>query len=313
MDLKNANILGQKAAARIARAQAQAQAQDMQLEEQPMQLEEQPMQRGRGQKRKPEVVEQEEKISIEKSNEKHSRVVKIEQCITYKSSGGLKRYFCIVPVPRTRDPKRKKDNTYYLDDKTNTWYVGDGYFYTPYHPSLQFPKGAENCGFYYSTGTSNELGANFPGMWFPFYGIKTRKYDDSKTPIGWIHKASGLRVDLVMRYLESKGLKITEEADKKTLNFFLEKFNFWWQIQISATLPQGAESLFNTNQLMMQLKGILLSNIMDYNGLIKDVDNQIVTYYDLDTKICQKIEESDDKSVNSWLIQNNALTFYEIF
>jgi len=243
--------------------------------------------------------EPEEKQTIEESNKRHSNVVKIQQCITFILYG-KSRYFCIVPVPNQGD--------YYISSKTNQWYQGLGHFTQKVI--------SKNCPFFFSTGTSNE-GANFPDMWFPFYRLQTVEIvkPHITKPVGYIKKAYGLGHNkpldnAVLKALKRIGTDINE-SDAKLLNSFLEKFSYWWQVQISASLPQGDKSLFLTNGFFIRLKSILLSYNEDVKNLIPNVKNIIITKYDLDPKKACKMKIEDPKEVNDWLRSNNALVMNE--
>jgi hypothetical protein len=162
-----------------------------------------------------------------------------------------------------------------------------------------------NCGFFKSSGKSNE-GKNFQGMWFPFLRVKeTEKLYDSDQPKGWIHKAYNLSTarEFKTRLSDTFKIPITEFLD-----IFLEKYSHWWQIQISAALPSAPDSHWNTHPELIRLKAIVLNfdyiHLADKPSQVWQENPKIIKEYRIPECTRRVV---DPKEVNIWLAKNSAL------
>jgi hypothetical protein len=197
----------------------------------------------------------------------------VESCIVYTG-----RHLITIPVPEK-----------YFNSKGQWAPMG----------AYQKYNTCKSCGFYLSTGTSNE-GKNFPGMWFPFMRIreigKTEYIDMDR---GWITKAFGLKsYTPALKDLEKLGVPTTP-----FLLVFLEKFSYWWQVQISASLPSSPDSLWSVHPELIKLKSILMEyDYTNYDGLIRNPD--IIKEYTVGR--CER-RYTEPEEVNTWLREHNAL------
>ena len=111
---------------------------------------------------------------IQKSISENVEKARTKESIKYilGKDGKEVRILTFVPVPKHEFSGRKGGPLMWS-------YQGCG--------NLGYPT-CKNCGFYLSTGKSNE-GKQFPGMWFPFMSIQTRdKKSENDTGRGWIFK-----------------------------------------------------------------------------------------------------------------------------
>ena len=165
---------------------------------------------------------------------------------------------------------------------------------------IKHPVNNKKSIFYYSTGTSNEEGKNFPNCWFPAYMIEPygKKYSksfeetmfSSGNYFGWIHKKSGLFLKLKQisrdkkekntikkifnihdidfflnnNYINSENTEYNNILDiKKYIIFFnfLNKFKSWEELQISAFLSfTDKENLWKNNDYFKKI----LENVLKY-------------------------------------------------
>jgi hypothetical protein len=217
-------------------------------------------------------VSQEKKI-VKDSVKKNVNEEKSESCIIFSVNNN---FLITVPVP---------DKAF---NKNHEW--------------IPIRRTCYNVGFYRSSGSSNTaIGANFPGMWFPFYRIKASEpvYSGDKHR-GWIWKAGTLyRKKSVTNYNNNVPLKMTD-----FLYVFFEKFEYWWQVQISAALPSSPDSLWNTHLELIELKAFCLQNSWDhgYGRFFKDP--HIATFYHVGD-CTRKVQTPEE--VNLWLLEKNAL------
>jgi len=164
------------------------------------------------------------------------------------------------------------------------------------------------CPFYLSTGKSNDT--NFPGMWFPFFRIKTlpAKHSLSKMEKGWIYKAWGLQSVKKLRERLNTRFNIplpTEGKETQDMLYcLLEKFSHWWQIQLSLQLPIEHSTLWETNDLLKEFKKIVLN--YDYDNFLGD-NNCFIPIKQEDKKIyilkqCEVVVSNDEpEEINKWL------------
>lgn len=165
---------------------------------------------------------------------------------------------------------------------------------------IKHPVNNKKSIFYYSTGTSNEEGKNFPNCWFPTYMIEPygKKYSksfkeamfSSDNYFGWIHKKTGLFLKLKQisrdkkekntikkifnihdidfflnnNYINSENTEYNNILDiKKYIIFFnfLNKFKSWEELQISAFLSfTDKENLWKNNDYFKKI----LENVLKY-------------------------------------------------
>jgi hypothetical protein len=232
----------------------------------------------------PKKEEEEEKIISGRFGQKILSIRTIA-CIDYIGNGKINRFLTIVPIPKVAFNDAKQ-----------------------WRPSGGVSPGflsCTNCGFYRSSGTSNE-GKNFFGTWFPFLRVKeTEKMYASDQGKGWIHKAYNLSTaqDFKKRLAQKFNILLTPFLD-----IFFEKFSHWWQIQISAALPSEPESHWENYKELMMLKPIVLS--YDYvhfpdKGKEHFVENpNIIKNYRL-ADCGEKV--TTPQEVNAWLAKNSAL------
>jgi hypothetical protein len=168
-----------------------------------------------------------------------------------------------------------------------------------------YPK-SKICPFYLSTGKSNDT--NFPGMWFPFFRIKTlpAKQSLSKMERGWIYKAWGLQSVKKLRERLNKRFNIplpTEQETEDILYCLLEKFSHWWQIQLSLQLPIENGTLWETNPLLREFKKIVLN--YDYDNFLGDSNCFMERNPDLKKQYVLTqptvLKDSEPETINTWL------------
>jgi len=164
---------------------------------------------------------------------------------------------------------------------------------------------SKNCPFYMSTGVSNPDAVNFPGMWFPFFRIKTsipgQDRSISKQERGWIYKAWGLQSVSQLRQRLENTFEILRPTGPETGDFlycFLEKFSHWWQIQLSLQLPITQEkTLWDTSDILKKFKEIVLKYDYDHFGgdkncFIPRKTQSINKKYTLDSSPCHTFQKS---------------------
>jgi hypothetical protein len=170
------------------------------------------------------------------------------------------------------------------------------------HEWIPIRRTCYSVGFYRSSGTSNtKVNANFPYMWFPVYRIKeTDSRYSGDEHRGWIWKASTLQRKRSVEVYKN-GMKI---KDTDFLYLFFEKFEFWWQVQISAALPSVPESLWNTHPELIMLRSFCLLNSWDNGSQTFYLDPNIVTFYQV-VNCNRKVDTPEE--VNKWLLEKHAL------
>jgi hypothetical protein len=177
------------------------------------------------------------------------------QQLPYINYGG--RLLVVLPIPDDRDSSQ------IIFNKNGTWCPNGGI--GPSYPT------SKKCPFYKSTGKSNDT--NFPGMWFPFFRIKTSVPSEESTsnlPRGWIYKAWGLqsvrqlRQRLHQRFSDEIPAVPEQNETGDFLYCFLEKFSHWWQIQLSLQLPTPDQTQWDTDPLLINFKNIVLTYDYDH-------------------------------------------------
>jgi Asp-tRNA(Asn)/Glu-tRNA(Gln) amidotransferase C subunit len=171
-----------------------------------------------------------------------------------------------------------------------------------------------NCGFYLSSGTSNEI--NFPNVWFPFLrvktSVKTYSYEQER---GWINKSQMLCLSkrfktvfynlFKQQYNEDIGTKY-----ENTFISFFEKFSHWWQVCISAALITNADNIWNTDPFLLKVKILALKYDFDPNRDTFVENSEKITMYKI-REISTIIVGEKPEEVNKWLSDNNALCLEE--
>ena len=225
------------------------------------------------------VEEREEKV-VEKSNLENVRSVETISTIIYN------RKLTIVPVPENCLFKNREGQT--------VWKISsNGKRYS-----------CMNCPFYFSTGTSNP-GKNYADTWFPFGRVKESEPDGpyNKQVRGWLSKVVGLHNNkLLLNALKIKGVEIDE-----MLICFLEKFDNWWQVSVSAALPSGPNSVWVIHPEFVLLKHLALTNTYEWfsDTDLKNDRNIITQYVVADATATYETPEQ----VNGWLNINDALLY----
>ena len=187
----------------------------------------------------------------------YSEFINSENKLNYIKYGG--RNLVVLHIP---DDSR---GTQIIFNSQAKWCPNGGV--GPGYPSCK------TCPFYQSTGSSNDV--NFPGMWFPFFRIKTSIPGQPKSIAtqerGWIYKAWGLQSvkDLRTRLYDRFKIPLPEgqELTSDFLYCFLEKFSHWWQIQLSLQLPlKKGETLWDTSSILQEFKNIVETYDYDHFG-----------------------------------------------
>jgi hypothetical protein len=214
--------------------------------------------------------------------------------ITYNSE--VNRILTIVEIP----------NNVFTGEEKKTW--------IPHGSTYNIRPQCTNCGFYLSSGTSNEI--NFPNVWFPFLRVKeTEKTYSSDQKRGWINKSTMLCNSIRFktafyrlfeeRYNEDIGTKY-----ENTFISFFEKFSHWWQVCISAALITDAHNIWNTDPFLLKVKILALKYDFNPNpnpNTYTFVENsKKITMYKI-MKISTIIEGEKPEEVNNWLSKNGAL------
>lgn len=174
-------------------------------------------------------------------------------------------------------------------------YIYNGKWVNNGSPAINFYLSCRNCGFYNSSGASNDV--NFKGIWFPFLGIDND---------GWIRKSQFIcdSKDFISSLENFFNLSV-KKGD--FLYYFLEKFSHWWQVSVSAAMPNiGDYYLWNIHPDLAKLKAIALNYDYDFIKSSFIPRDDIVKAYllNINTDIENIIEPN---IINSWLSENNAL------
>ena len=170
-----------------------------------------------------------------------------------------------------------------------------------------------NCGFYLSTGTSNET--NFQNVWFPFLRVQENEkgVDYATQERGWIHKAtmiqnSGRFKDNFYKLFKQKYNIDIETEYKNTFMSFFEKFSNWWQVSISAALDTNADCMWNHDPFLLKIKILALEYDFDLNPRDDNTyfirNNKKITRYQIVNPSSTYTRPED---INKWLSDNNAL------
>ena len=179
---------------------------------------------------------------------------KVYDCFIYFNQ--QPRNIVIVKVPEQ-----------YFTEK-GTW-IPEGRYYRP--------NTCKNLAYYLSSGTSNE-GKNFPNMWFPFLRVKTS--EKGNEPKGWLDKAYGLETSIMLFKHLKKSFNIDVMSKTPEMMFllvFLEKFSYWWQITISASLPSPDDTKWN-EPILRKIRDLALTYEYDTWSGFKKNKNIIQKY-----------------------------------
>lgn len=220
------------------------------------------------------ATEEDKQITVEKEVVERDIQDKI---IILKVSSPLiayqKRIMTAIKVPK------------YALNKNGAW-ISNGI--STFYPSCT------RCGFYLSTGVSNE--ANFPGVWFPFLRINTEEKR------GWIQKAQTLQNSpSFKKALAKKGIEVKQNS---FLYYFFEKFSHWWQVSISAAL-QTENTLWNVHPDLLAIKTLALTRVFDLVDEVLKRDPSVVKCYKLKDNVVNIVNNPED--VNAWLDKSEAL------
>ena len=225
-----------------------------------------------------------ERKVVEKSLEE-SNITKPVSCYMFDSEGNYTRYLVIIKIP--------KENLVFNKNTNRLEWTRDS--------ALNRPGKCTNVGFYLSSGTSNESGQNFKGMWFPFMRIqeKDTRTKHSGAERGWIEKVYGLRGGRLAPVEKTLGHKLT---DLQT--HYLEKFSHWWQVSVASALPSDPESVLHISKELREIRELALHYKMDiFKGLYQDDDIPQLYYIE---KPCGK-QSDKPEVINEWLKKYDAL------
>ena len=171
----------------------------------------------------------------------------------------------------------------------------------------KFKPNDEGCSyqpFFLSTGTTVTEGViNFSNIWFPFYRI---------SHTDWLHKASDLGNTAGRVYLTLKRLNDEENwgITHQTIKSFLLRFDFFWQIKISARMDIPNEELDKRGcawDQMLKLKEFVLTHNYDEKSksFVPEEGSEVLI-----PSLPSSIVNGKEK-INEWLKSNHAMCVEE--
>lgn len=167
--------------------------------------------------------------------------------------------------------------------------------------------------FFLSTGSSNPSPGdlkNFRNLWVPVYRVMTYEHvgtGNESDHKGWIHKAFGGLVNVVHL------LRLVQDAtgiNPARLRALFEKFDWWWQLQISCAIDIP-NSIWDTDCELRKVRAFVLAHT--YNHVTKQLAVDPTIPQLIVVALPQEmIAPEDVRKMNTWLAAHDAVCRWEI-